>query len=81
MAIFSRLSLLRAVSGRSAAREVRARATEMEMRKGMEGRTRSERLLVEETSALGKFEVCESIVCCAILGSSSAVSFVVERCW
>lgn len=69
VAVFTRLSLLRAVSGRSAAREVRARATELEMRKGMEGRTRSERLLLEENSAFGKFEVCESIACFVVAGS------------
>lgn len=67
MAIFTRLSLLRAVSGRSVAREIRARATEMEMKKGVEGSTRSERLLVEEKSAFGKFEVCEGIACFVVV--------------
>ena len=37
----------------------------------MEGRTRSERVLLEEKSAFGKFEVCESTACFVVVGSPS----------
>lgn len=58
MAVFERLRLLRATAGRSAAREIRARAAEKEVRKGMASGVGAGQLLAGEESALGKLEVC-----------------------
>lgn len=57
-AVFTRLSLLRAAAGRSAARGVRARAVQEEMRK----RTGGAQLLKGEKSALRMLEVCDDSV-------------------
>ena len=57
MAVFERLRLLRAAAGRSAAREIRARVAEKEVRKGMASGVGGEHLLAGEKSALGKLEV------------------------
>lgn len=58
MSVFERLRLLRAAAGKSAAREIRARVAEKEVRKGMASGVGGEQLLAGEKSALGKLEVC-----------------------
>ncbi|CAM9896948.1 unnamed protein product [Ectocarpus fasciculatus] len=55
--IFERLRLLRAAAGQSAAREIRARAAEIEMKTGMTCGGGGEQLLAEERSALGKLQL------------------------
>lgn len=57
VAVFTRLSLLRAAAGRSAVRELRARAVEEEMKKEKEEGAGREQLLEEEKSALVMLEV------------------------
>lgn len=63
MAVFERLRLLRAAAGRSAARDIRARVAEKEVRKGMASGVGGEQLLAGEKSALGKLEVCTLEFC------------------
>lgn len=57
VAVFSRLSLLREVAGRSVVREYRARTAEEELRKGAKGGRGGEKMLEEEKSALGALDV------------------------
>ncbi|CAB1112702.1 unnamed protein product [Ectocarpus sp. CCAP 1310/34] len=57
VAIFERLRLLRAAAGQSAAREIRARVAEKEMKTGMTRGGGSEQLVAEERSALGKLQL------------------------
>lgn len=55
--VFERLRLLQVAAGRSAAREIRARAAEKKVREGMASGSGSAALLAGEKTALGKLEV------------------------
>lgn len=72
MAVFERLRLLRAATGRSATREIRARVAEKEVRKGMASRVGDEQLLAGEKSALGKLEVRSLAVFSRVHGANCA---------